>query len=88
MVFHEQLFLQTFMTKINLKMKIKVNGKDQQFDLPELPLVELLGKNNVSKPELVSIQINGAFLMQDQYHHTVIKDNDEVDFLYFMGGGC
>jgi sulfur carrier protein len=41
----------------------------------------------VTKPELVSVQLNSSFVKRDAYEQTVIKENDEVDFLFFMGGG-
>lgn len=68
-------------------MKVKVNGKNQEYDNDQIGLVELLKKNNVYRPELVSIQINGSFLKRDLYNETMIKENDELDFLFFMGGG-
>lgn len=66
---------------------IKVNGKDQ--DLTEVATLSGLMKlNNVLQPEMVSIQVNGRFVNRDDYDTTPINSGDEVDFLYFMGGGC
>jgi sulfur carrier protein len=65
---------------------ITVNGTAQ--DLAEnLSLAELLTLNNVLQPDMVSIQLNGEFILREDYESTVLKANDEVDFLYFMGGG-
>jgi sulfur carrier protein len=68
-------------------MRLLVNGKEQQVDHTGILLTELLKVNQVAKPELVSVQVNGAFVSYKAYNQTVIKENDEVDFLYFMGGG-
>ena len=68
-------------------MKVKVNGKDQIINISEVNLIELLKNNNVAKPELVSVQLNGAFVNREAYESTFVKENDEVDFLFFMGGG-
>jgi sulfur carrier protein len=68
-------------------MKIKVNGKEQEFVNTQIGLVELLKRNNVTKPELVSIQLNGFFVKWEAYQETIVNENDEVDFLFFMGGG-
>ncbi len=65
---------------------ILVNGKAQEVELP-VSLIELIKKNNVEQPEMVSIQINGEFVDRSAFETTQINDNDEVDFLYFMGGG-
>jgi len=68
--------------------KIQVNGKEQEYNNPSLSIIELIKLNNVSQPEMVSVQINGEFVDREEYTTTLIKDGDEVDFLYFMGGGC
>ncbi len=67
--------------------KIKVNGKEQEL-LNELSISELIKINKVAQPEMVSIQLNGNFVVRDNYESTGLKEGDEVDFLYFMGGGC
>jgi len=36
---------------------------------------------------MVSVQLNGAFVQRTDFEQTHIQDGDEVDFLYFMGGG-
>ena len=36
---------------------------------------------------MVSVQINGEFVDRGDFNSTLVNDNDEVDFLYFMGGG-
>jgi len=68
-------------------MVLKVNGKEQTLDSKEIRLIELLQQNNVTKPEMVSVQLNGSFVKRETYQDTIIKENDEVDFLFFMGGG-
>ena len=66
--------------------KIKVNGTEQEINT-QLSLTELIALNNVAQPSMVSIQLNGEFVQRDNYDSTVLKEADEVDFLYFMGGG-
>lgn len=68
-------------------MKIKVNGKTQEIPSTQIGLIELLQQNNVTKPELVSVQLNGFFVRREDYQETIVQENDEVDFLFFMGGG-
>ena len=65
---------------------IQVNGKIQEVETP-LTLIDLIRKNNVEKPEMVSIQVNGEFVSREKFSTTLIQSGDEVDFLYFMGGG-
>jgi sulfur carrier protein len=66
--------------------KIQVNGNAQEVE-SSISVIELIKKNDVAQPEMVSVQINGEFVDREEYASTQIKDGDEVDFLYFMGGG-
>lgn len=66
--------------------KITVNGEVQEVNLP-LTVEELIKLNNVTQPDMVSIQVNEAFLARNEYSTTRLKDGDDVEFLYFMGGG-
>ncbi len=68
-------------------MKVIVNGKEQEFNETSIGLTELLLRNKVTKPELVSVQLNGFFVKREAYQETIVNENDEVDFLFFMGGG-
>jgi len=66
--------------------KIQVNGNEQEVEAP-ISLIDLIKKNDVAQPEMVSVQVNGEFLPRENFNSTLIYDGDEVDFLYFMGGG-
>lgn len=65
---------------------IKVNGESQEVVLP-MTVEELIKQNNVENPELVSVQVNEEFLDRNDYARRQVKDGDEVDFLFFIGGG-
>lgn len=65
---------------------IKVNGESQEVVLP-MTVEELIKNNNVENPKLVSVQVNEEFLDRNDYARRQVKDGDEVDFLFFMGGG-
>ncbi len=67
--------------------KITVNGESQDVKLP-LTLTELIKQNNVEQPDMVSVQVNDDFVDRTEWDGIQIKDGDNVDFLYFMGGGC
>jgi len=66
--------------------KISVNGKPQELETP-LSIAELIKINNVLQPAMVTIQLNSQFVNRDEYDSKQVTDGDEVDFLYFMGGG-
>ena len=65
---------------------IQVNGKVQEVNAP-IVLIDLIKANNVEQPEMVSVQINGEFVVRDDFSTFLVNNGDEVDFLYFMGGG-
>ena len=66
--------------------KIIVNGEAQEVQLP-LSLTELIKQNDVQQPEMVSVQVNEDFADRTEWVNIQIKEGDNVDFLYFMGGG-
>ena len=68
-------------------MKLKLNGTETEFGQENLKLTELLTNAGVAKPELVSVQLNGNFVNRDFFSTTLVTNGDEVDFLFFMGGG-
>jgi sulfur carrier protein len=67
--------------------KITINGKVQELN-KTISLTELISLNNVSQPSMVSVQLNGEFVNREDFDTTQIKEADEIDFLYFMGGGA
>jgi sulfur carrier protein len=69
-------------------MQIKINGELEQFEKSELSILNLLEVKKVESPEMVSVQLNGEFVDKKKYSTTVISENDNVEFLYFMGGGA
>jgi sulfur carrier protein len=65
---------------------LKINGEVQEVNLP-LSVLDIIQLNNVFQPEMVSVQRNGEFVLKEDYASTLLNESDEVDFLYFMGGG-
>ena len=43
--------------------------------------------DNGETPEYVTVSINEDFVESAAKDSTVLKDGDNVEFLYFMGGG-
>jgi len=67
-------------------MRIKVNGDFKEIG-ENTSIAKLLQIMNVETPEMVSVQVNGKFVDKDLYKTQIVMYNDEVDFLYFLGGG-
>lgn len=53
-----------------------------------LTLPELIEQEKVETPEYVTVSINDEFVPAEEKATTLLKDGDNVEFLYFMGGGC
>ncbi|MDR2080478.1 MAG: sulfur carrier protein ThiS [Campylobacteraceae bacterium] len=69
-------------------MKISINGEIKELSQEKLSIAELLKIEKVEMPDMVSVQLNDEFLRQNEYEGTFLKENDTVNFLYFMGGGA
>ncbi|MFL0252415.1 sulfur carrier protein ThiS [Clostridium neuense] len=67
-------------------MTLKINGKEKELE-KSLTVSEILVHENVEMPDMVTVQLNGEYLDRNKFDETVLKENDEIDFLYFMGGG-
>lgn len=52
-----------------------------------LTLPELIEQEKVETPEYVTVSINEEFVSSADKETTVLKEGDNVEFLYFMGGG-
>ena len=67
-------------------MNLVVNGKETNIT-DGLTISELLVEENVKMPQMVSVELNGQILKRSEFDQTVLKDDDKIEFLYFMGGG-
>lgn len=68
-------------------MHLTINGDAKTLEKDALTVSDLLVLNQVEQPDVVSVQLNGEFVDRDKFQSTLLKENDEVDFLYFLGGG-
>ena len=68
-------------------MTITVAGEKKEVK-DSLTLPELIEQENVEMPEYVTVSINDEFVPTEEKAIKVLNDGDNVEFLYFMGGGC
>lgn len=66
-------------------VKITVAGKVKEYE-DGLNITQLIEKENVETPEYVTVSVNDEFVERADFEKS-LKDDDEVEFLYFMGGG-
>jgi sulfur carrier protein len=67
-------------------MTIQVNGKPAELS-GEASVTNMLEELKVSDPLYVTVQLNGEILKTADFPSVTVKENDTVEFLYFMGGG-
>ena len=68
-------------------MKIQINGQAETFTQASFTVTELLSAKAVDMPDMVSVELNGNILDRESFATTFVKEGDQVEFLYFMGGG-
>ena len=73
------------MSEIKQLIKIKLNGKEQEIQ-SGTSVSDLLLKWKI-RPELVTVEINENILQKLEYEGTVIQNGDNVEFVFYMGGG-
>ena len=67
-------------------MKITVAGEKKEYD-DGLTVSKLMELENVETPQYVTVSVNEEFVDSGAFDTTILKEGDEVEFLYFMGGG-
>lgn len=65
--------------------KIYINGKREEVK-EYMNITELLEFKKI-RPEIVTVELNDAIITKDKYKQTLLKLNDRLDFVYYMGGG-
>ena len=68
-------------------MQVTVNGERQTLPAEVATIAQLLKASGVESVEMVSVQRNGEFVEKDALATAQLAEGDEIDFLYFMGGG-
>jgi len=67
-------------------MNLVINGKETNI-ADGLTVNQLLTQENIQMPDMVSVEVNGQILKRTRFDRTVLKDDDKVEYLYFIGGG-
>ena len=68
-------------------MQLSINGEKKLIEKDHLTITELLTIQEVKIPEMVTVEHNGDILDRASFDTTSVGDGDEIEFLYFMGGG-
>ena len=68
-------------------MKITLGGEKREV-ADGLTVAALIKQEQVETPQYVTVSVNEEFIDADIFDTHVLKEGDEVEFLYFMGGGA
>ena len=68
-------------------MKLIVAGKPREY-AEGLTVEQLIAAENVESPLYVTVTVNDDFVKTEERETRQLRDGDQVEFLYFMGGGC
>jgi sulfur carrier protein len=67
-------------------MKLTVGGNLKEYK-EGVTVNELIEVEGVRTPMYVTVSVNDEFIENGDFAATVLRENDTVEFLYFMGGG-
>ena len=67
-------------------MIIIVGGEKKEV-AERLTVAKLIVLEQVEMPEYVTVSVNEQFIEKSTFESHVLQEGDEVEFLYFMGGG-
>ncbi|HXX73691.1 MAG TPA: sulfur carrier protein ThiS [Nitrospiraceae bacterium] len=65
-------------------MQVKINGKTET--IQGGTVLDLLKAKNI-EPQMVAIEVNDAMLERSHLATTTLKEGDQIEFLFYMGGG-
>jgi sulfur carrier protein len=65
-------------------MQVKINGKTE--NIHGGTVLDLLKAKNI-EPQMVAIEVNDALLERSHLATTTLKEGDQIEFLFYMGGG-
>ena len=66
-------------------MNVMVNGKEEILEGTMTILDFIQGKD--LDPRRVAVEHNYEILDSEEWEHTILKDNDNLEILSFVGGG-
>ncbi len=67
-------------------MKITVAGEKKEYE-DQITVAKLIELEKVETPQYVTVSVNEEFIDSAEFDTRRLNDGDEVEFLYFMGGG-
>ena len=67
-------------------MKIKLNGKEKEI-AENSSLENLIDELNLRNTPIVA-EVSGKIISPENYSETILQEEDTVELIRFVGGGC
>ncbi len=67
-------------------MIVTIAGQKKEVE-DGLTIEKLIEQEQVETPQYVTVSVNEEFISREVFESYELKEGDEVEFLYFMGGG-
>ena len=65
-------------------MQVKINGKSEE--VQGGTVLDLLKAKKI-EPQMVAVEVNDKVLDREHLGSTTLNEGDQVEFLFYMGGG-
>lgn len=65
-------------------MQVKINGKSEEVESETV--LDLLTLKKI-EPQMVAVEVNDEVLERDHLATTRLNEGDQIEFLFYMGGG-
>ena len=65
-------------------MQLTINGKVENLEVSTV--MDVLKAKDID-PQLVAVEVNTQMIDQENLVNTSLKEDDKLEFLFFMGGG-
>ncbi len=69
-----------------MAIAIYLNGEKEEFE-EDISISKLLATKKI-RPEVVTVELNDEIIGRDKYQLTLLKDDDRLELVYYMGGGA
>ena len=66
-------------------MQLTINGKTENLEVSTV--MDVLKAKDID-PQLVAVEVNTQMIDQENLGAAFLKEDDKVEFLFFMGGGA
>ena len=66
-------------------MQLTINGKVENLEVSTV--MDVLKVKEID-PQLVAVEVNTQMIDQENLGTTSLKEDDKIEFLFFMGGGA